>query len=128
MTLEKEIVEGNKIIAEFMEYKLIDTGRPFYKKGWFFHGEDTLEKYPPLYKLLESNDEDKLWFHSSWDWLMPACKKFDELEVPGSPLKIRRKYEDCCDKIDHKVALYEIKPVWEALVEAIQWYNTHQPI
>lgn len=55
---DKEIIAGNKIIAEFMgdeietNYKWVNR-----KKG-----------------------VTGLWFHSDWDWLMPVVEKITKIE------------------------------------------------
>jgi hypothetical protein len=105
--------EGNKLIAEF--------------DGWTIENRDEFNrpsklpfarKATPYTILLLEN----LKYHSSWDWLIPACHKWDELEgfVRGEESD---QYENLCDFLDSKVTLYEILPVWEQLVKAIEWYN-----
>ena len=53
--MTKEIIEGNKLIAEFLGQEKL-TGR--------------------------ISDEHRQ-FHTSWDWLMPVCKKLDYLAENG---------------------------------------------
>lgn len=110
---EKEIIEKNRIIAEFMEgvycehpsgYFSGEFGYMFYKDRWY--------------------NEKNLLYHSSWDWIMSACKKFDELNVSERDKERRSAYEDRCDDIDNAVSCYDILPAFNALVNAIQWYNT----
>ena len=48
---------------------------------------------------------------------MPVCKKFDSLDL------VEEDYINHCDNIDHCVTQYEIEPVYEAVVQAILWYN-----
>ena len=59
----------------------------------------------------------ELRYHSSWNLLMPVCKKFDSLDL------VEEDYINHCDNIDHCVTQYEIEPVYEAVVQAILWYN-----
>ena len=59
-------------------------------------------------------------YHSSWNWLMPACKKFDNLNLMDV------EYERLCDEIDNAVSCYEIKPAFKNLVSAIKWYNQNK--
>jgi hypothetical protein len=104
------IEEGNKSIAEFI------SEQPGYsEKGTFIINHPDLDE-SNFYLWGEMN------FHSSWDWLMPACHKFDMLdEFEGDE---RAFYEDHCDAIDQAATLYEIKPLWEALVNALVWHNS----
>lgn len=116
--------EGNKLIAEFMGYKLrLPNGMK--NKYW--------EK-----KLGEETDvlcsENKLLYHSSWDWLMPVVSKIEE---QGQSVSI---FRGCCDIRFDKVreGLEEPEPiesgggqqkivsVWQSVVKYIQWYNTRK--
>jgi hypothetical protein len=94
-----EIREGNKLIAEFMNHPYLKVWRKFNDVKPF--------------------DFDKLKYHTSWGWLMPACKKWDELD----PVPAFEEYMELSDNLDNKVTLYEILPVYKQLVENIKWYN-----
>lgn len=110
MTTE-EIINGNKTIAEFMSYKI------WYRDGTEVCVEISPERVQPITEWAK--------YHSSWDWLMPVCKKFDTL-LEGKYVVGRKwvkTYTNLCDNIDEAVSCYEISPVWERIVEAIQWYN-----
>lgn len=99
MSIDNSIVEGNKVIAVFMKIK-------FNNGMWFYNGYG---KFP-----------SDLSYHSSWDWLMPACKKFDKLNL------LDKEYERLCDEIDNAVSCYEIKAAFRNFVKAIEWYNSNQ--
>lgn len=113
MTAE-EILEAKKLIAEFtgwaIEPGMEDFDDPFY------NAPITKTNYIPA--MFQAS---KMGFDSHWDWIIPACKKFDTLE---DNFKDRIPYELHCDAIDAAVTCYEIEPVFKALVEAIKWYNT----
>jgi hypothetical protein len=104
--MDKKIEEGNELIATFDGYiqDLNVKDKPYWHPGRNL----TQYTYPDGFK-----------YHSSWDWLMPSCKKFDSLNL------LDVEYERLCDDIDNAVACYEIKPAWRNLVKAIQWYNTN---
>lgn len=92
-------VEGNKLIAKFM-------GR---ERG-----------YESTYEIFYAN----LQYHSSWDWLMPVCYKWDNVfEECLVDSDISKEYEGLCDLLDEAVTLYKILPVFKQLVENIKWYN-----
>ena len=93
------IDDKNKLIAEFEDPKVnFDTN----KQGVLHVGITHIKE---------------LRYHSSWSWLMPVCKKFDELDI------LDEDYINHCDNIDHCVTLYDIEAVYEAVVQAILWYN-----
>lgn len=66
---QKEILEGNKLIAEFLGV---------------YHCDDDKEAYPDGYWMIEDPDIDLPYriedfrFHESWDWLMPCIGKISE--------------------------------------------------
>lgn len=60
----QEIIEGNKLIAEFCQFQ--ET-----KIGWF-DSESVLS-------IPGSNTFDELLFNSSWDWLMCVVEKIESL-------------------------------------------------
>lgn len=104
-------VEGNKLIAEFMGFKCSKSGKTFRMSN---------ESSP--YRKTD------LHYHSSWDLLMPACKKFDTIKrgslAEGWNRARNRIYEQHCDCIDNAVTRYDILPAFERLVDAIEWYNS----
>lgn len=71
-------------------------------------------------------DEWNLFFHSSWDWLMPVCRKWDTL-IEGKYIRPKTKwfgaYISLCDALDNTVICYDIIPVFNQLVENIKWLN-----
>jgi|ERR1035437_6013415 hypothetical protein len=95
--MKKEIIEGNILIKEFIGKEI---------RGQFGRIL-SVEEYAYNYK---------------WDWLMPACYKWDSIYTiqEGS---LSKRYEELCDALDKVVSCYEILPVWQQLVENIKWYN-----
>lgn len=82
----REIIEGNKLISEFMGEKAVGG------------------------------------YHQSWDWLIPACAKFDALMMDD--LKDRSKFSEYSDLLDDAVTVYAIEIAFWQLVECIKWYNS----
>jgi len=62
---EEEILEGNKLIAEFMGYKYINPKDSCDKWGWYLNEDDSISE---LYLK-------ELKYHSSWSWLMSVVEK-----------------------------------------------------
>jgi uncharacterized UPF0160 family protein len=104
----ENVIEGNRIIAAF--------------DGYVYHADAILNKQKGVFtkegKMPMLLKEFK--YHTSFDWLMPVCKKFDTLK---DDFKDRILYELFCDEIDNAVTCYEIMPVFEKIVTAIKWYN-----
>lgn len=127
---EQEIIEGNKLIAEFM--------------GASFH-EDTpmiLKKHvvSPAGNAIKC--ADKLRYNSSWDWLMPVVEKIANLDNVCAfrigysgmvNLGMRSKYvvSQIDDWIDREFASNSgqqtlIECTYQSVVDFIKWYN-NQP-
>lgn len=105
---EKEIQEGNRLIAEFMGFEKVNDN-----------------KYDIVYKQ-ENNAyvwECQLQYHSSWEWLIPACKKFQNL-VMNKQIKPSEEFTQYYESIENAWSLFEIEHLFRTSVEAIQWYNT----
>ena len=132
----KEILEGNRLIAEFMGVKITGT------KYGCNH---------PLVTCAYPNYPN-LKYHSSWDWLMPVIDKIESLEG-SNPFKDNPKVKfqgdhveifwystyrgDCIywknyTGIDNNTYQHKnqedsrILAVFRAIVEFIKWYNSKQ--
>lgn len=127
---ETEILEGNKLIAEFMRI-------PFYNNG----------KYT-IFMFSDSNNRSEvdLHYHSSWDWLMPVVEKIENLEfgkwyihIQGNTVDIEDGNEGIglwdfhINNEDPDFSLFpsnkKLKPVesvYIAVVEFIKWYNNER--
>ncbi len=104
-------LEGNQLIAEFMGYKTY------------------LKRYPKNHgiggNVIESPKEcivEKLKYHSSWDSLIPACKKYAKMP-PKLKWEDKMIFYGFAVSIDKLILNYEITPVFEKLAEGIMWYN-----
>jgi len=63
-------------------------------------------------------------YHTSWDWLMPVCKKLDRLVEDGI-IDYSMVYEAHCDNLDDAVTRsYDISEVFPVVVQFIHFYNT----
>ena len=96
----ENIIENNKLIAEFMGYEFI-TNNIFINR---------------LPKDFLNNSESYKCFHNSWDWLIPVVKKclIGEAET-NRPDLVLYIYESLVD--------LEINLVYKDIIEFIKWYN-----
>lgn len=125
------IKQGNTLIALFMDGKLTDV--KFGKRGvahkvWQSLTDDRLCGIP---------EYQALCYHQSYEWLMPACKKWNNLciwddfikkhwaSVRGSMgTQIGKDYVDYCDRLDDAVTRnYDPMDAFRQLVTNITWYN-----
>ncbi len=112
--MSTEIIEGNKLIAEFMGGS---------------QKEDQM--YIPDH-VAECYKANCLVYDSSWDWLMPVVEQIENL---GYYTEINKKinggnYVHIADNslnkdIANSFGLEsKIEAMWQAVVEFIKWYNT----
>jgi hypothetical protein len=74
---EQEIIEGNKLIAEFM-------GVDFYDKYFNINLHDSLytrDNYNLFINMIMELHPNDLKYNSSWDWLIPVIDKIEDLDV-----------------------------------------------
>lgn len=75
---QKQILEGNKLIAEFMGCKKEKNNPDLYHTGHFYNTEiETGIGMQPSNEDVYGYDEMK--YNSSWDWLMPVVEKIESL-------------------------------------------------
>ena len=112
----KNIVENNKMFAEFLGYCQL---HPDYPTTTYWYKKD----YQPLTILL---------FHSNWDWLMRVVEKIESLGYNIDTMKVDiTKYQSsqfCGIYIDGKIIYTnycetKIEAVYNACVEFVKWYN-----
>jgi hypothetical protein len=120
---EKGIIEGNKLIGEFMD----DDGTLCYYKGL-----DGPQYESGMY----------LKYNKSWDWLMPIVEKIESIyddfhgyfgvyissnscTIQGT--RLNTSIENPHYAYHNDVTLNtKIESTWYAVVQFIQWYNTQQ--
>ncbi len=108
---KEEIIEGNKLIAEFMNWK-----------------EENISKDLTFYYCPKNIRYNPLIWHSSWDWLMPVVEKIAEtfdVSISSCGLwvtTISRK--DVYDgEISSMGGLEPIENTYTAIVRFLEWYN-----
>lgn len=118
---EKQILQGNTIIADFFAEKREHLGSSFYYK----HGV--------VYSGFGIHDAK---YHSSWDWLMPVVEKIENLEDGEYMFEICGRRSTISIMVNHNrydnVIITEfhtgnsnskIEAVWLSIVEFIKEYN-----
>ena len=144
---KEEILEGNRLIAEFLGYIYVPytAGNSGGNHGWVLKNYKLIDKKMP--KLFLGRTTKDLLYHKSWDWLMPIvekistinhgskegqryifntnrCAKF-HINENDKPIKIRIKgvmitYPMPFIEIN---SFDELEGTWLAVVEFIKWYN-----
>ncbi len=146
----KNLEENNKLIAEFMGFKLPDINNPdslyskdIKRKGTTILDMSTGRRFHTMVDDKVLFDGNELMFHISWDWLMPVVEKIENVEIIGDDnyfrdvFVIRKKgsckvYVQCNSELDSKyfVSYHHIgdekENTYKAVVEFIKWYNENK--
>jgi len=93
---ENAIIEGNKLIAEFMNIELSPAS------GWVYWNIGGFPK----------EKESPAQFHSSWDWLMPVVNKCYNLREDDRTIRT--------EEITFALVKCDIAKVWYEVVKFIQ--------
>lgn len=117
--MKAEIIEGNKLIAEFDGYEYLPQGSINGIKG-------ILVKEGMMSMHLEETKPFHAKYHKDWNTLMAVVEK---IEKQG--LKCEIGIASCVIYSGqyNTVRVYaetKIKAVWLAVVEFIKWYNSQQ--
>lgn len=106
--------ENNKIIADFMGYKI-----------------ESNEVFPLLY-LIHADwfAVEELKFHSDWNWLMEVV---ENIESNGFNFEIKKNWARISRKGENIILRWEedrskIEAVYNACIEFIKWYNEQKKI
>ncbi len=139
---EQEIIEGNKLIAEFMGAVTPKTApeiiSSYIKNDEVWYGDNTTPngQYESAFKIFD------LKYHSSWEWLMPVFEKIQYITDYCSDL-LDGYYNfdfqiDLLNGVDFKVGKERIylqtayspgqliDAVWSGIIAFIKWFNEHK--
>lgn len=137
--MEKEIVNGNRIIAEFMGFESSpfknSGGQGYSVKLIGYPEEHSIKMSCSYYGTLQENIdrvlswENRFFYHTSWDWLMPVVEKIEGIgnygvEISHFSCNI---YELSLDQSDLNIEANfnsKIEAVWQAVIQFITWYTT----
>lgn len=134
-----KILEGNKLIAEFMGYKKTSEDKDFTfyehpdKKGIIIQSEYNFKKFT-THELMEARG---FIFNRSWNWLMPVIDKIEGLfPIVKTQSYCQGIFYDFCIEIPKQLKLLDgrtfrisgetkIESVWLVVIEFIKWYNSN---
>ena len=111
--MEKEIIENNKLIADFMNSEAMFLNTAINPYGAYHRMKSGHQGYEPLK------------YHKEWNWLMPVvekietmdygikmCRKVVEIYIDSTKENIIKTKESC-----------RIDSLYEAIIEFIKYYN-----
>lgn len=121
---KEEIIEGNKLIAEFDKYEFKYTD---------FFGLQCKEPY--LWKNGSWTRIRNLEYHSSWDWLMSCIRKIRTIDIITN-INYNIEGDFIIEGLTKKEILNfifnredfksDIEMCWCGVVEFIKWYNNNE--
>jgi hypothetical protein len=130
----KNIVENNKLIAEFMECIINGNDFIFPKEMYYLYQPCFMYEFESSVYNFEL-DISEVKFNKSWDWLMPVVEKIESLpDEENNGAFFFEIYQDSVSIIfsndDYIIDLINvmgqgsrINNVYQAVVEFIQLYN-----
>ena len=125
----ENIIENNKLIAEFLNWEFDDLSETF---------------ETPFLKLVDPHafgDEQfscklqdfELEFHSDWNWLMSVVEKIENLQDENNcaiyNVQIEQSFTEIIDNHTSETIIYDIdadskiEAVYNIVIEFIKWYN-----
>lgn len=141
---EQEIIEGNKLIAEFMKIELFGNNKDYTEALLICSMLD----FPVNPCTHFDNTQDTIYlgemrFHKSWDWLMPVVEKIEHLYEDEHTLpRFEINSHHVCFSIAHPLSEYKswivgsylesseklkatskIEAVYMVVINFIKWYN-----
>lgn len=124
----KNIIEGNVDIAQFMGYTYYPWNHPDLIKesgrgdcGWKKHIDasqfskfNTMKNLPPNSYLCRNNNGLK--YHESYDWLIPVAKKIKRINNDMS--------RDVVEELQENI--FDIEASWLTVVIFVKWYKKNK--
>ena len=136
---DKEIIEGNKLIAEFMGIKEVQSSYDSYGQLtpiWYTKNDVFKSNVYSVPNKSFAEFLKKAKYSSSWDWLMPVVEKINKDYVFDVSRNYVRIYDinDYNEQDDTIYVIYQflcddkklIDLVWLGVVEFIKWYNKNK--
>lgn len=140
---QEEIIEENKLIAEFMGYQVLR--KKFQYKNWnssdefYFEtdeGDIVCDKNGREVNLYADADPlfelEELPFNSSWDWLMSVVEKIEKeywvttTTRRGISAVSIHQPERAYEEIARFDSEDKLEATWRVVVEFIKWYNKNK--
>ena len=110
----------NRILAEFEGWTFIDKGDTIVG---CLNGEAMFQDFPSHYTEILPLFTVKFLYHRNYNALHRVWEKFRELRFDDLHLKTRLKHANLCQAIAHAMAYGTLKDFYNALVNAVKWYN-----
>lgn len=131
MKEEKDIIEGNKLIALFMEGIIVENVVDDKGNCLFDMGKSRLQNE-------QFWNSKSLKYHKSFDWLMPVLQKIEKYAIIEINYALVVTCRICYlgkNKNDKAINFYgdnnggrePIEAIWDCVVEFLKFYNENKP-
>lgn len=134
MISANDIMNGNRLIAEFWGYKLqpADTGVAYWFRGYKEHYYIENHNHPTYGNKTHRILLSEIRFHKDWGWLMPVVEKIENIRDNGWRKYLVMIGDDWCaietkstpsERISTAFLSDKLLSTWAAVVEFVKWYN-----
>ena len=128
---EEEIIEGNKLIAEFWGYKTYGQIQKLKKEETYLKDMYFIQNTPDgKFTVTHSYGVDSLKFNSDWNWLMPVVEKIDDIAITtigGHKKNIDKQHQFSTvyggSEFIFTKSKSKIEAVYFGVVQFIKWYK-----
>lgn len=115
--MDKTIIDNNKLIDNFV----VSLCKPDSDGCPIFEGPNGKIRWT---KEVQNNSYGLSKYHESWDWLMPVVEKIEKL-MSNWDISNRSKYGYNAWMDKFKFAFWDIKYLYNHIIEFIKWYNSN---
>ena len=125
---QENVLTGNKLIIEFLEWKLSIGSKdeyetPFPITKWIETSPFSYNYNDKELSVEKDHRIEEMLFHKSWDWLIPVIGKIQNLDIYlNYVIQESRQFYDA----DITVNIYNITDTWKEVIEFIKWYNKNK--
>jgi hypothetical protein len=134
-----EILEGNKLIAEFLGFKVENIEDNIFHVSlgtWTIYERFKTDNENPYQYFLNLKTNIKnsthFKFYSSWDWLMPVVEKIESIDkyvfdIYLNKCEIQYGNNFTIEEVSFS-GLNKIEAVYKAVVAFIKWFNQQKQL
>ena len=121
---KEEILEGNKLIAEFMGAIYVDLN----DYGGYSIGFGYKYRTPPTNNSCYNWTVDNMLYYYEWNWIKPVFDKLKYILLLNENAELSNTFDEIINGLIYELAYSKIEIFFANIVTAIKWYNKNKTI